>query len=199
VPRLTIPISVDTSKAAVARAALDVGAEIINDVSALQADAEMIPVAVRSSAAVCAMHMQGTPRTMQDDPRYEDVVAEVFDYLRARRDALAGRGIDPARVALDPGIGFGKSKSHNLSLLANCHRLHELGCPLLVGHSRKGFIAKTTGDPEADPLAGTIGVALSLAIQGVQVLRVHDVAAVRQALIMFEASGGLSHIAQVST
>ena len=194
--RLKIPISVDTSKAAVARAALDVGAEIINDVSGLERDPEMIALAVQTSAAVCVMHMQGTPQTMQDDPRYEDVVAEVFDYLRARRDTLVAAGFDSEQMALDPGIGFGKSTAHNVALLSHCHRFHALGCPLLVGHSRKGFIAKTIGEENVDPLAGTIGVALSLAAQGVQVLRVHDVAAVRQALVMFEATGALSGIAQ---
>ena len=193
--QLTIPISIDTSKAAVARAALDVGAEIINDITAFQGDNAMVSVAVQSSAAVCAMHMQGTPQTMQDNPHYKDVVAEVFEFLRARRDALTEAGIEHARIALDPGIGFGKSHAHNLTLLSHCDRFHALGCPLLVGHSRKGFIAKQLGDPQPDPLAGTIGVALSLAGQGVQILRVHDVLNVRQALALFEATGGLSHIA----
>jgi dihydropteroate synthase len=156
----------------------------------------MIALAVASSAAVCAMHMQGTPQTMQEDPRYDDVVTEVYDYLALRRDALVAAGIDRARIALDPGIGFGKTHAHNIELLAHCHRLHALECPVLVGHSRKGFIAKLIGDPAVDPLAGTIGVSLSLARQRVQVLRVHDVAAVRQALLLFEATGGLSDGAQ---
>jgi dihydropteroate synthase len=192
--QLSIPISIDTSKAAVARAALDVGAEIINDITALRGGEAMLAVAVQSSAAVCVMHMQGTPQTMQDNPHYDDVVAEVLEFLRARADELTAGGIERARIALDPGIGFGKSHAHNLTLLTHCDRFHTLGCPLLLGHSRKGFIAKQLGDPNVDPTAGTIGVALSLARQGVQILRVHDVLAVRQALLLYEATGGLAHI-----
>ena len=137
------------------------------------------------------MHMLGTPATMQDDPRYDDVVSEVRGYLAQRRDALERAGIDRRRIALDPGIGFGKTHQHNLTLLAHCQELHALGCPLLVGHSRKGFIGKVLGDKEADRLAGTIGVALALARQGVQIVRVHDVGPVRQALLLFEATGGI--------
>lgn len=188
---LSIPLSIDTSKAAVARAALAAGAQIINDVTGLAGDPLMIPLAVEASAGVCAMHMQGTPQTMQDEPRYGDVVLDVLAYLGQRRDQLMAAGIDVRRIALDPGIGFGKTHQHNLSLLANCWRFHELGCPLLVGPSRKGFIGKVLGDKQADRLAGTVGVAASLAAQGVQVLRVHDVAAVRQSLQLFEATGGI--------
>jgi len=189
--KLPVPISIDTTKAAVARAAIDAGAQIINDVSALTADRAMIPLAVATGVGVCAMHMLGTPATMQDDPRYDDVVTEVREYLARQRDALISAGIDRRRIALDPGIGFGKTHQHNLTLLAHCHELHALGCPLLVGHSRKGFIGKVLGDKEADRLAGTIGVALALARQGVQILRVHDVGPVRQALMLFEAVGGI--------
>jgi dihydropteroate synthase len=189
--RLSIPISIDTAKAAVARAALAAGAEIINDVSALEGDPQMLGVARSSRCGVCVMHMQGTPRTMQDAPTYRDVVAEVLDYLRARRDRLTAAGIDAARVALDPGIGFGKTHQHNLSLMAACWRFHELGCAVLVGPSRKGFIGKVIGDKNADRTAGTVGAALSLAHQGVQIVRVHHVAAVRQALMVFEATGGI--------
>lgn len=184
------PVSIDTSKAAVARAALDVGAEVVNDITGLAGDPEMIGVVCQSQAGVVAMHMQGTPQTMQDDPQYADVVAEVLEYLRRRRDALIAAGIAPSRICLDPGIGFGKTHAHNLTLLANCHRLHELNCPILVGHSRKGYIGKVLNDKSADPLSGTIGVACALAQQGVQILRVHDVQAVRQALMLFEAAGG---------
>lgn len=190
-PQVSIPISIDTSKAAVAREALAAGAEIINDVSGLEGDPQMLDLARQSQAGVCVMHMQGTPQTMQNHPTYENVVEEVLQYLRERRDHLVGQGIDPSRIALDPGIGFGKTHDHNLALLANCFRFHELGCAVLVGHSRKGFIAKVIGDKGADPSAGNIGVALALANQGVQVLRVHDVALVRQALLLFEATGGL--------
>lgn len=182
----TVPISIDTSKASVAAAALAAGAEIINDVTGLTGDPDMIAVARDYGAGLCVMHMQGTPATMQDDPRYTDVVTEVRDYLRQRRDALIAAGIPTERICLDPGIGFGKSHQHNLTLAARCHQFHELACPLLVGHSRKGFIAKVMGDKQADRLAGTIGVAISLAMQGVQILRVHDVAAIRQSLRLFQ-------------
>jgi len=188
--RTGLPLSIDTSKAEVARRAMDAGAEIINDVTGLAADPDMLAVAAGTSAGVCAMHMRGTPQTMQDDPRYADVVEEVFAYLRQRRDALEAVGIDRARIALDPGIGFGKTHAHNFALAADCRRFHALGCPLLVGPSRKGFIAHALGDREADRTAGTIGVCLALAGQGVQILRVHDVAAIRQALLLYEACGG---------
>jgi dihydropteroate synthase len=128
---------------------------------------------------------------MQDDPQYADVVAEILDYLRARQAALLAAGIIADRICLDPGIGFGKTHVHNLTLLAHCHRFHELGMPLLVGPSRKGFIGKVIGNKEADRTAGTIGVCLALARHGMQILRVHDVAAVRQALLLFRACGGL--------
>lgn len=185
-----VPVSIDTSKAVVARAALDCGAQIINDVTGLEGDGGMLPLAVESQAAVCVMHMQGTPATMQDHPHYGDVTAEIWQYLRARREALYGAGIAPERICLDPGIGFGKSHQQNLTLLADCHRFRDLGCPLLVGHSRKGFIAHVLRDKQADRLPGTIGTALSLALQGVHILRVHDVGPVRQALQLFAASGG---------
>jgi dihydropteroate synthase len=181
------PVSIDTSKAAVARAALDEGAEVINDITGLIGDPEMLEVARASQAAVVAMHIQGTPQSMQDDPRYADVLGEVLSHLRDCREALIAAGIAPERICLDPGIGFGKTHAHNLALLANCYRFHEPGCPILVGHSRKGYIGKVLADKSADPLPGTIGVSCGLASQGVQILRVHDVAPVRQALLLFEA------------
>jgi dihydropteroate synthase len=186
-----VPVSIDTSKATVAEAAIAAGAEVINDVTGLTGDPRMIYVALETGAGVIAMHMQGTPQTMQDNPHYDDVVAEVLDYLRERRDSLIAAGIDRERICLDPGIGFGKTHEHNLALLANCWRLHDLSCPVLVGHSRKGFIGKVLGDKQASPMAGTIGVACALAAQGVQIIRVHEVAAVRQALLLFDAAGGL--------
>jgi dihydropteroate synthase len=184
-------LSIDTSKAAVAGEAMRRGAEIINDITGLAGDGEMTELAASSGAGVVVMHMQGTPQTMQDEPRYEDVVGEVHEFLRERRDALLEAGIDRQRICLDPGIGFGKTNTHNITLLANCRRFHDLGCPLLVGHSRKAFIGKLIGDKTADRTAGTIGGALALTAQGVQIIRVHDVAAVRQALIVFEACGGI--------
>ena len=187
----SVPISIDTSKAAVAREAVAAGAEIINDVTALTGDERMVETALDTAAAVCAMHMLGTPQTMQDNPAYHDVVAEVSEYLRQRRDALITAGIAQDKIALDPGIGFGKTHQHNLILVSHCRRFHELGCPLLVGHSRKGFIGKIIGDKAADRTAGTIGVSLSLANQGVQIIRVHDVAANLHALKLYAATGGL--------
>lgn len=186
-----VPISIDTTKASVARAALDAGAQIINDIAGLQGDPEMLPLAVASRAGVCAMHMQGTPQTMQDNPTYSNVVADIFTWLLQRRDALLAAGIDRERLCLDPGIGFGKTHQHNLTLAAHCDRFHNLGCPLLVGHSRKGFIGKVLGDKDAHRALGSVGVALALATQGVQILRVHDVRAVREALLLFEAVGGI--------
>lgn len=188
---VSVPLSIDTSKAAVAEVAVAAGCEIINDVTGLEGDPDMVAVALENGVGVCAMHIQGTPQTMQDNPAYADVVAEIHDYLRQRRDQLVAAGIERDRICLDPGIGFGKSHQHNLTLLANCHRFHDLGCPIVIGHSSKGFIAKIIGDDAADRTPGTIGVALSLALQGVQILRVHDVAAVRQALLLFESTGGI--------
>jgi dihydropteroate synthase len=189
--QVAIPISVDTSKAAVARAAMEAGAEVINDVTGLAGDPAMVQVAVRTGAGVCAMHMQGTPQTMQDNPTYSDVAGEVLAYLRERLDALVAAGIARERICLDPGIGFGKTHEHNITLMRRCSDFHVLGCPLLVGHSRKGFLGALIGDKEADRTFATVGAALSLAVQGVQVVRVHDVRPVREALIAFEATGGL--------
>jgi dihydropteroate synthase len=185
------PISIDTTKAAVAEEAIKVGAEIINDITGFAGDPAMIPLAVRTEAAVCVMHMQGVPQTMQDDPQYVDVVEEIHSYLAARRDALQAAGIHPSRICLDPGIGFGKSHQHNLSLMANCHRFVELGCPVLIGHSRKGFLAKLLPEKEADRDAATAGAAMAAAAQGVHILRVHNVRLVREVLLAFEACGGI--------
>lgn len=185
------PISIDTSKAVVAEAALNHGVEIINDITGLLGDPAMLPLVLRSKAGVCVMHMQGTPQTMQDNPIYGDVVEDVFVWLTRRRDELLSAGVEAERLCLDPGIGFGKTHQHNLDLAARCERFHALGHPLLVGHSRKGFVGKVLGDKDADRTAGSVGVALSLARQGVQVLRVHDVRATREALSLFAATGGI--------
>lgn len=185
------PVSIDTSKAAVAAAAIAAGAEIINDVTGLAGDPAMVSTAIATGAGVCAMHMQGTPQTMQDDPRYGDVVEEILAYLGQRRDALLAAGIDRERICLDPGIGFGKTHQHNLTLMANLGRFHSLGCPILAGHSRKGFLGKLLGNSEADRDAATAGAALAAAGQGVQIVRVHAVRLVREALLAFEACGGM--------
>lgn len=190
--RVQVPISIDTTKASVARAAIDAGAEIINDITGLEGDPQMLSLALETGVGVCAMHMQGTPQTMQDNPTYSDVVGEIFTYLQQRRDALLAAGLDRERICLDPGIGFGKTHEHNITLMAHCRTFHALGCPLLVGHSRKGFLGKLIGDKQADRTDATVGAALALTVQGVQIIRVHDVRPLREALTAFEACGGLN-------
>jgi dihydropteroate synthase len=188
VGRVSAPISIDTQKSGVARAALDAGAELVNDVSAGVADPAMSEVVAGAGAGVCLMHMRGTPATMQRDPCYEDVVAEVADFLASRRDAFLRAGVDRERICLDPGIGFGKTTQHNLVLCRRIGELHRLGQPILVGHSRKRFLGEVLGDSNRDRTAATAGAAIALALAGVQVLRVHDVAAVRDALACFAAT-----------
>ena len=185
--RLSIPISIDTTKASVAQAAIDCGAEIINDVSGLEADPSMVEVARRGAVGVCAMHRQGTPQTMQDNPTYRDVVQEIHDYLAQRDQYLLDCGIDRDRICLDPGIGFGKTHEHNIALVRNASRFLDLGRPILIGHSRKGFIGKALGNKDIPRDYGTIGVSLWLAQQDIQILRVHDVAGHVQALRLLSA------------
>ncbi|HMO84806.1 MAG TPA: dihydropteroate synthase, partial [Lacipirellulaceae bacterium] len=168
-PQTAVPLSIDTSKALVAAGALELGVEIVNDVTGLQGDPMMLPLAVAAGAGVCAMHMRGTPQTMQDDPRYEDVVADVLAWLRQRRDELLGAGLQFDRLCLDVGIGFGKTHQHNMLLMASLHRFHELGCPLLVGPSRKAFLRKLLDRDDADLAAATAGACAAAAVQGVQV------------------------------
>jgi dihydropteroate synthase len=188
--RIAIPISIDTMKSVVASEAIKLGVEIINDVSGLEADQQMVSVALESRVGVCAMHMQGTPQTMQDNPHYENVVSDIDHYLGRRLEQLLAAGIEKERICLDPGIGFGKTHEHNLALLKSAAVFHRLGCPLLVGHSRKGFMAKILNDKSADRTFATLGVSLALAQRGIQILRVHDVRATHQALLLFEAAGG---------
>ncbi len=175
VARLDVPVSVDTSKAAVALAALTAGAQIINDVTGLEGDPKMVDVAVQTGAGVCAMHAQGTPQTMQDNPRYDDVTQEILDYLIARKQFLVAAGIAPEKICLDPGIGFGKTHEHNLQLVRDADRFHQTGCPILIGHSRKGFIGKLLGDKQRNRDAGTLGVSMLLALKEIQIIRVHEV------------------------
>lgn len=181
-PRVSAAVSIDTSKAAVAKAAVDVGAHIINDVTGLDGDPEMISVAVNCQAGVCAMHMQGTPQTMQDAPMYRDVVADITEYLEGRLKTLVEHGIAAERICLDPGVGFGKTHDHNLELVRRCAEFHSLGRPILVGHSRKGFIGKILGDKQAERTSGSVAISLALARKGIQVIRVHDVAETCRAL-----------------
>ncbi len=191
--RVHCPISIDTSKSRVAAAAIALGAECINDVTGLEGEPEMLGLAARSGVGVCAMHMQGRPPTMQDAPAYRDVVQEIYQYLSDRQSALLAGGIAPERICLDPGIGFGKTHAHNLELIRSCAQFLELGSPILVGHSRKGFIGQLIGDKQLPRDAGTLGISIALARQGIQLLRVHDVAMTRQALQCYAAAGGLDH------
>ena len=187
---LRVPISVDTTKPDVMQAALARGATMINDISALAAPGAVEAVA-RSSAAVCLMHMQGEPRTMQANPVYGDVVAEVREFLAERAAACVAAGIDPERIVVDPGFGFGKATAHNLQLLAHLDAIVALGYPVLVGASRKSSIARIAGDrsDEAHRLGGSIALALAAALGGAAAVRVHDVAETRQALAVWAALG----------
>lgn len=185
--RTEVPISIDTMKAPVAREALAAGAAIVNDVSAAMFDADMLPLLADSDCGVILMHMQGTPQTMQLDPRYDDVVREVTDSLADRVSRCAAAGIVPERIVLDPGIGFGKTAEHNVSLLSNVANLRSTGRPVLIGHSRKRFLYKLLGRLTDERLAGTIGVSIALAMQSADILRVHDVAAVRDGLRTWHA------------
>jgi len=193
VSKVKVLISIDTSKASVAREALAAGASIINDVSALSADPEMVEVAAYSDAGIVAMHRQGTPQTMQNDPHYEEVVGEVTNYLKLRLLDLAHLGIAPDRIALDPGIGFGKRTEHNMQLLRHLDQLHALGHPICLGVSRKGFINRTLGregHPEVGDF-GTVGVMLHALSKGwVQIARVHNVKAFHDAARLFLAVEG---------
>lgn len=178
----TAEISIDTSKAAVAEAALEAGATIVNDVTALRGDPEIGALCAERGAGLVLMHMRGEPRTMQESPEYEDVVDDVKAFLAERLEAAVGAGVEEERIWLDPGIGFGKALEHNLELLRRLGELRELGRPLVVGASRKSFIAKIDGSPVGERLGGTIAASVLAAAEGAAVLRVHDVAEAAQAL-----------------
>ena len=181
-------LSIDTNKAEVAAAACTAGAEIINDITALQGDPEMAALAARSRAGLVLMHMLGTPRTMQQDPHYDDVVSEVRDFLAAQARAALAAGVEREAIVLDPGIGFGKTLTHNLELIRNLPALTRLGYPVLVGASRKAFIGHLTGRATpADRVWGSLGVHLLGAALGAQIVRVHDVAPLRDALLVGDA------------
>jgi len=186
-------ISVDTPDATVAEAALNAGATVLNDVTGLRGDPRMAEVAANSGAPVVCMHMQGTPRTMQKDPAYADVVDDIGAFFEERMAWMAARGVSPQRVVLDPGIGFGKTVEHNLDILRRIEEFHALGRPLCVGHSNKAFIGHVLGGVETGERGnGTLAVTAWLWQAGVQVLRVHDVEAACQAIRMLEAvRGGL--------
>lgn len=184
-------ISIDTRKAAVAGLALRAGADVVNDVSALGYDATLGPLVAREGAPVILMHAQGAPATMQDDPRYADVLLDVYDALAAKVTAAEAMGIARSRIAVDPGIGFGKTAAHNLVLIRGLSLFHGLGCPILLGASRKRFIGTYGLAPEpAQRMPGSLAVALAGVAQGVQMVRVHDVAETRQALLIWAAVNG---------
>lgn len=189
-PRTPRLISIDTTKAEVARQALAAGADIVNDISGLTFETGMIEVCARAACGVIGMHIQGTPQTMQSAPHYANVVAEVCDFLEQRLQALEAAGIPRERVAIDPGIGFGKTAQHNVELLSNIAALRGLGRPVLIGHSRKRFLAKVLGRPVDERSAGTLGVAIAVAAQHADMIRVHDVRETRDALVAWQAITG---------
>lgn len=185
-------ISIDTRKAPVAQAAIAAGAGLINDVAAMTFDAQMEEVVADSGLPVCLMHAQGTPADMQDAPSYDEVLLDVYDWLEARIDAAEAAGIPRARIIADPGIGFGKTLDHNLALLRGLSLFHALGCPILLGASRKRFIGTLGGAPAAkDRLGGSVAVALHGLRQGVQITRVHDTLPTKQAFDLQLALSGV--------
>lgn len=178
---IPVPISIDTYKPAVMKAAIDAGASIVNDVRALL-EPDALQIVAASNAGVCLMHMQGTPQTMQENPQYENVVAEVKAFLRLRRDAVLEAGIPQDRILLDPGFGFGKTRAHNITLAKSLADLLDLDCPLLVGLSRKSVLGQVTGNDVDARLYASIAAAVASAMQGAHLLRVHDVKATVEAL-----------------
>ena len=184
----SIPISIDTTKAEVARQALAAGANIINDISSLRKDPEMLTLVQETSVPVIIMHMQGTPGDMQVKPHYENVVTDIADFFKERLSWLAENGVDQDRITLDPGIGFGKTLKHNLSIIKHFAEFKSLGCPLLLGHSRKRFIGDITGlDVEERDLPTAVVSAFASSASKIDIIRVHNVAATRHALQMTEA------------
>ncbi len=183
-----VPVSVDTSRPEVMAAALDAGADIVNDVRALQRPGAIDVLAAHANAGVCLMHMQGEPQTMQAAPRYADVVSEVKAFLHERRQALRDAGIAADRIALDPGIGFGKTPAQNLALLARQRELLSLGGPLLVGWSRKSTIGHVTRREPGDRLPASLAAALLAVQRGARIVRVHDVAATVDVLKFWQAA-----------
>jgi dihydropteroate synthase len=186
--QVAIPLSVDTAKAAVARQCLSAGARIVNDVTALTGDLEMVEVVRAARAGVVLMHMQGTPQTMQDAPHYDDVVKDILHYLETRLQDLAADGIAAERVVMDPGIGFGKTRDHNIALLARLGEFRKLGRPVCLGVSRKGFLGRLCDRPVERRLASSLAAACwAAAHDAVQVVRVHDVAETLDAMTVIAA------------
>jgi dihydropteroate synthase len=188
---LGITVSIDSRRAPVMAAAIEAGAKIVNDVTALTFDADSLGVVAASGVAVILMHMQGEPGTMQDNPHYDDAVMDVFGYLKQRVEVCEAAGIPRDRVAVDPGIGFGKTLDHNLDILGRLDLYRDLGCPVMLGASRKSFIATISrGEAPKDRLGGSLAAVLSAAARGVRLFRVHDVAETRQALAVRQAIEG---------
>jgi dihydropteroate synthase len=185
---LQAQISIDTSKVAVARAAIDAGAGLVNDVTAFRAEPEIAALVAERGVDCCLMHMRGEPRTMQRDVHYDDVVGEVRDFLEERVELALSAGIARERITIDPGIGFGKSAEHNLELLARLDEIVALGLPVMIGTSRKSFIGAITGKPHDDRLAGTIATCVMAYERGASIFRVHDVAPVADALAVAAAT-----------
>jgi dihydropteroate synthase len=185
--RLDVPLSVDTYKSEVARQALEEGATIINDISALRMDPEMASVVADFDAGLVLMHMKGIPKTMQEEPSYDDVVSEVYEYLSEAIDAAEAAGVGPDKIVVDPGIGFGKRIEHNLSLLRNLRELEGLGKPLLVGTSRKSFIGEVTSKGVEERIFGTAASVAFAVMNGASVVRVHDVGPMKDVVKVIDA------------
>ena len=185
--RTDVLISIDTTKSEVAEAALDVGADILNDISSFRFDPRMMTLAAQKEIPVVLMHMKGTPKTMQINPHYDDLLKEVEEFLRVKIEEALANGIKREKIIVDPGIGFGKKLKDNLTLIRNLHFLEELERPILVGISRKSFIGKILNLPPQERLEGTIASAILSLIHGAHILRVHDAEAVRRAVLVAEA------------
>jgi dihydropteroate synthase len=185
-----VPLSIDTTKSEVARHALAAGATIVNDISAMGADPAMAGLVARTGVGVVLMHMRGVPKTMQQDPRYEDVVGEVYEFLARRVEWAESQGIHRERIAIDPGIGFGKTLAHNLDILRNLHRFATLGCVVLVGASRKRFLGTITGREVGERATASAVSSLAACVAGARVVRVHDVAAIVDAIKVWGAVRG---------
>lgn len=192
---VTVPISIDTSKAAVARAALDAGAVLVNDVTALRGDPAMVDVVARTGAGVVLMHMHGTPRTMQQVPRYDDVVGEISEFFEERIRFAIAHGIVRRQIILDPGIGFGKLLVHNLTLLAQLRRFEQFECPLLVGVSQKAFLGRLVNRPVQERQWGTAAAVAMAVDRGAGILRVHDVRVMKDVV---QVAAAISHHTIVS-
>jgi len=187
--RSDVPVSIDTRKPPVAQASLKAWANLVNDVSGFCHDAQLAPVSAAAQVPVCVMHAQGDPKTMQEDPQYDDVLLDVYDFLESRIRVLEDAGIPRSRIITDPGIGFGKTLEHNLTILQNISLFHDLGCAILLGASRKRFIGTIGREPQASARApGSVAVGLAALAQGVQILRVHDVAETVQAVRLWQAT-----------